>query len=185
MSTRRSTSRIVRELSKDQLTEFNKLIASKEMTVDELTEWLNKIAAELKISRSAVGRYTKKFDARLEGIVDLQAQAKAILSAYNSDGPATDIGEAANAVAMDLVMRKLLETDNLDGADIVDILNALARLETSATRREKVKMQFDRGVTAAHTRIKAEIKQTLEHAPDLMAAVLAAADDAAQAVRPK
>lgn len=151
-------------------------------TYREITEWLNSLGHE--ISHSAMGRYGKDFTARLQRLQVVKEQAKAIVD-VNPDAPATEMAEAANQLATQLIMELLmdLDLDDLRGAKVTEILKALAKLEASGVRREKLKYDFNRGVDAAAAKIKEALRAEVASDPELMNRLIAIVDQQAGGLR--
>jgi len=151
-------------------------------TYQEITEWLNQLGHE--VSKSSVGRYGKDFLSRLERLKVVKEQAKAIVE-VNPDAPATEMAEAANQLATQLIMEFLMELDisDLQEAKVTEILKALAKLEASGVRREQLKFNFNKGVEAAVERIKAGLRAEVAADKDLLARLSEMVDRQAEALR--
>ncbi|WP_027364011.1 phage protein Gp27 family protein [Desulfotruncus alcoholivorax] len=136
-------------------------------TYQEVADWLNGMGHD--ISRSAAHRYGRDFLSRLERLKVVKEQAKAIVD-VNPDAPATEIAEAANQLATQLIMEFLMKVDttDLEGAKITEILKALANLESSGVRRETLKFNFNKGVDAAANRIKEALRGEINSNPELL-----------------
>jgi hypothetical protein len=138
MKNRRKHSKID-QLPEEVVKAVHELLVSPGVTYNDVVSWLKQKGHE--VSKSAVGRYSQHFLGRLERLQAVKDQAKAIIEA-NPDAPATEMHEAANQLAVQLIMEKLMELPDLEGAKITEILKALALLERSAVSREKLKMEF-------------------------------------------
>mgnify|MGYP001195371940 CR=1 FL=1 len=137
-------------------------------TYRDLAEWLDKQGAP--VSKSAVGRYGKDFLIRLEALKATREKAKAIVESA-PDSPAMELNEAANQLAVTLITETLMSVESLDGEKISDLLKALAQLERSGVAREKLKMEFNRGVNTAFAKIRAELPKAIQADPDLAARI--------------
>ena len=151
-------------------------------TYQDIADWLNQKGHD--VSRSSVGRYGKDFLARLERLKIVKEQAKTIVT-ENKDGPATEMAEAANQLAMQLIMENLLTVDDLKGAKITEVLKALALLERSGVQREKLKFDFNHGIDAAAEQIKAGLQNELNKQPELLSRLSAIIDAKADEARQK
>lgn len=151
-------------------------------TYQQVTDWLNQLGHE--IGKSSVARYGRDFLSRLERLKVVKEQAKAIVET-NPEAPATEMAEAANQLATQLIMEFLmqLDLDDLQQAKVTEILKALARLEQSGVRREQLKLNFNRGVDAAAAKIKEALRAEVAADPDLMARLTAIVDQQAEALR--
>ncbi len=121
------------------VSQVNQLLTTPGITYQGVVDFLSK--HDIHVSHSSVGRYGKNFLSRLERIHIVQEQASAIVQEVG-DRPATEMAEAANQIAVQLIMEHLMEVDDLEGEKISEILKALARLERSATGRERLKLDF-------------------------------------------
>jgi hypothetical protein len=134
-------------------------------TYQEIAEWLKQMGHE--VGKSSIGRYGKDFLSRLERLKLIKDQAKAIVET-NPDAPTTEMAEAANQLAIQLITEALMQVDNLEGAKITEVFKALALLERSGVAREKLKYEYDRGVKADIAKLKAELKRELGSNTDLL-----------------
>lgn len=151
-------------------------------TYQQVTDWLNTLGHD--ISKSAMGRYGKDFTSRLQRLQVVKDQAKAIVD-VNPDAPATEMAEAANQLATQLIMEFLMELEltDLQGSKVTEILKALAKLEASGVRREKLKFDFNKGVTAAAAKIKEALRAEVAADPELMSKLSAIVDKQAEGLR--
>ncbi|MDI3480803.1 MAG: hypothetical protein PWQ97_458 [Tepidanaerobacteraceae bacterium] len=149
-------------------------------TYQEITQWLNEMGHS--VGKSSVARYGKDFLSRLERLRVVKEQAKAIVN-ESGDRPATEMAEAANQMAMQLIMETLMKVDSISTDDIHKIFNALARLESSGVQREKLKMDFRQKIEIAITRLKEQLKVELSEYPELKEQIYAVVDKAADEMR--
>ncbi|MDR3561893.1 MAG: DUF3486 family protein [Negativicutes bacterium] len=152
---RRRHSKITSILPPEVVEAINKRIVSGQ-TYQEIADYLNQSGHE--ISKSSIGRYGKEFLSRMERLKIVKEQAKTIVS-ENKDGPATEMAEAANQLAIQLIMENLLTVDDLNGAKITEVLKALALLERSGVQREKLKMDFKQKIDSAVKQIEKTAEQ--------------------------
>ena len=166
----KARSSVVRSLSEADRIELDGQIVGGRMTLSEITDWLE--GRGYQISRSAVHRYAQGFDERLERLSEARERAGAILDRF-AGKPATALAEGASLVMQNLILERLLQTDELDpDTDVVELAHALAKLETSGVGRERLKLQWDKGVTAGSMAVKANLRRELEKEPDLMRRIL-------------
>ncbi len=163
----------INQLPDPVVDQVNKLLVTPGITYDMIVEHLKKLGHE--VSRSSIGRYGKDFVARLERLKIVKDQAKAIIE-EGGDRPATELNEAANQLAMQLIMETLMNVDIIEGEKLTDVLKALAHLERSAVAREKLKYEFTRGVDVAATKIKEALKAEINADTELMAKLIALVD---------
>lgn len=110
-------------------------------TYEEIAAWLREMGHG--VSKSSVGRYGKDFLSRLERLKVVRDQARAIVDA-DPDAPATEMAEAANQLALQMIMELLIKLpeDALEKASVTEVLKALGRLEQSGVAREKLKLTY-------------------------------------------
>lgn len=149
-------------------------------TYQQVADWLAQLGHD--IGKSSVGRYGRDFLSRLERLKAVKEQAKAIVTA-DPDAPATEMHEAANQLAVQLIMETLMRVPNLEGAKVTEVLKALALLERSAVAREKLKYEFNKGVEAAVERIKAGLRAEVAADKELLARLSEMVDRQAEALR--
>ncbi|GAB6170771.1 hypothetical protein JCM15765_02490 [Paradesulfitobacterium aromaticivorans] len=173
---RRKHSKVVTELPKELVEAVNKRLVEG-TTYQEITDWLNETGQQ--ISRSSVGRYGKDFLSKLERLKVVKDQAKAIVEA-DPDAPATEMHEAANQLAVQLIMETLMNVPDLKGAKITELMQVLARLERSAVAREKLKYEFNKGVDAALGKLKEQLKAELAGHPEVLEQIYHVVDQVAE-----
>lgn len=149
-------------------------------TYRDIADWITKQGHD--ISKSAVGKYGKKFLSKLESLRIAREQAKTIVAGAK-DGPALEMTEAANQMAVQIILEQLINMDDLKTAKSTEVLKALALLERSAVQREKLKFDFNRGVDAAEERILTRLQAELAKQPELLEKIAAAVAAAAKEVK--
>ncbi|MFT9496364.1 phage protein Gp27 family protein [Anaerosolibacter sp.] len=164
MSNRRKHSKI-NSLPSEIISAVNDAIVNKRRTYKEIEDWLKSEGHD--VSESSVQRYGKTFLAKLEKISVAREQAKSIIE--TSSGLKTEMSEATSTVAFQLLMEMLINTDgkNLD-KNALNAIKTLATLERSTVAREKLKLEYDKGVSAAMERMKEQLRQELKNYPDLL-----------------
>lgn len=112
------------------------------------------------VGHSSVQRYGKHFLARLERLQVVKDQARAIVS-ESGERPATEMAEAANQMAIQLVMETLMEVEagDLQEEKLTDVLKALARLEQSSTARERLKLEYQRRAQKTAEKVEGHLKK--------------------------
>lgn len=174
MNKRRSHPKITSEFPPELVEAINKLIVNGQ-TYQQITDFV--LDKGYQISSGSVKRYGKDFLSRLERLKVVREQAKAIIE-DNPDRPATEMGEAANQLATQLIMERLMELDltDLQEAKVTELLKALALLERSAVSREKLKYEFNHGVEAAFAKLKEALRKELVSNPELLEQIFILAD---------
>lgn len=157
MNKRRSHPKLL-QFPQELVEAVNQLIV-KGYTYQEVTDFISQRGHE--ISVGSVKRYGKNFLARLERLKVVKEQARTIVQ-ENADAPATEMAEAANQLATQLIMEHLMEVSDLEGEKVTEILKALSRLEQSGVAREKLKMEFKKKVKTALEAFKKEVYAELE-----------------------
>lgn len=178
---RRRHSKITSILPPELVEAINKRLVGGD-TYQEITDLINRSGHE--ISRSSVGRYGKDFLTRLEKLRVVKEQAKAIVT-ETKDGPATELAEASNQLALQKIMEYLMKVDNLDDSKATEVFKALALLQRANVQVEKLKLDYNRGIDAASEKIKAGLKEELGREPALIARLSDMVDAVAEEVRQK
>lgn len=125
------------------------------------------------ISKSALQRYHNSFEQVAEKIMKTREQMKVLIDAVR-DQPGTDLAEAANQVMMQgLLTRIATAGDEFESLELEKAGRLVATLERSAVAREKLKLQYDQGVTVAVGRVMEELRTALADMPDVLAALAA------------
>ncbi len=146
-------------------------------TYAEIVDWLKQMGHQL--GTSSLQRYSKDFLASMERLKMIKEQAKALVR-ESGDTPGTEMAEAASQLALELIISKLQKAKELDEMDIADIIKAIPRLEQSAVRREALKFQFNKGVDAAVSRFKEQLRKEIgSNHPELEKQIFAILDQVA------
>lgn len=171
---RRKHHKVKQELPKELVEAVNKLLIQG-VTYREVEEFLAEKGHN--IGKSSIQRYGKDFLTRLERLNLVKEQASAIVNT-NPDSPQTEMAEAANQLAMQLIMETLMKVEALDMDDtkMTDLMKALALLERSSVAREKLKYEYNKGINIALTRLKDALKAELKSHPKLMDQVIELVD---------
>ena len=118
----------------------------------EIADFINTMGTQ--VSRSSVNRYGQKFMAKMETLRLVREQAKLVVESAK-DGPALEMVEAANQMAVQVILERLIEMDDLKETMSTDVMKALALLERSATNRERLKLETKRKADEAVKTIEA------------------------------
>lgn len=161
--TRRKHSK-VSQLPPEVVEAVNKLLVTPGVTYDQVVAWLEEKGHQ--VSRASVGRYGKDFMGRLERMREIRDKARAIVE-DNADRPSTEMAEAATDMAMALIMETLTTLDDLEGQKVTELLKVLPKLADSTTRREALKLQFNKGVQVAARKIRDELPREIQADPEL------------------
>lgn len=124
--------------------DVNRLLTTPGKTYQDIVDFIREQGYS--ISHSSIGRYGKDFLSKLEDIRRVRDQAAAIVDEIG-DKPATEMAEAANQIAVQLIMETLMEVDSLKDEKLTEVLVALSRLERSGIAREKLKMDYQKRIT--------------------------------------
>lgn len=143
---------------------INNAIVNERLTYREITDMINQSGHP--VSAKTVERYGKNFIAKLESITRAKEQAKSIIE--TSAGLKLEMAEASSMVAFQLLFDMLANTGNGEvDKNTLAAIKTLASLERSAVSREKLKYEYDKGVSAAAAKIKDTLREELTGNADL------------------
>jgi len=146
---------------------INDALVNKKMTYKEITRLINE--AGHSISQKSVERYGKDFLTKLDRISTAREQAKAIIE--TSVDSKLEMAEATSTVAfnllMDMITNAMSEGREVDKLTL-EAMRTLATLERSAVSREKLRFEFDKGVSKATAQVKKELSAELEKHPEIL-----------------
>ncbi len=132
----------------DELVKIINEKIKKGVTYKELTNYINNLDEvkkdEIKgTSIAGVQRYASSFKERLERSRAIREQVTAIIS-ETGDTPDTEMVDVANKIAIEMVVERLLEADatSLKEENMLDVINAVTKLQRSAGSSEKLKLQY-------------------------------------------
>lgn len=118
----------------------------------EIADYINTMGTQ--VSRSSVNRYGQKFMARMETLRLAREQAKIVVESAKDD-PALEMVEAANQMAVQVILERLIDMEDIKEAKSTEVMKALALLERSATNRERLKLEAKRKADEAVKTIEA------------------------------
>lgn len=101
---------------------------------------------------SSVGRYGRKFLNRFESVRVAKEFAK-LLAEDNVDRPATELHEANNLLASQLIMEAMVD-DEMDPGDRAKIAKSIASLQNAQVANEKLKLSARKEQGAIHTAMR-------------------------------
>lgn len=128
----------------------NDLLARGE-TYEDIAWWLRQRGYE--IGKSSVARYGREFAARLERIRVVEEQAKAILE--ETSGEPLRMEEATTRMALHLMAETLLRMQDVAaGSKPVEVIRALAHLQSSSASRERLRLEWQKRARETADRIE-------------------------------
>ena len=164
MSSRRKHSKISQYPTELQEA-INKRIVEGQ-TYAQITEWLNRMGHE--ISDEAVRRHGQDFLAKLERLKMVKEQAKVIVT-ETGDAPATQMAEAANQVAIDILMEALFEFDRskMKEEKGTHLIKALSLVTKNSVELESLKLRWKNKIEEAFKKLREEIWAEVGTNPEL------------------
>ncbi len=146
-------------------------------TYEQVSDYLKEQGEEVHVS--SVGRYGKKFLNRFESVRVAKEFAK-LLAEDNVDRPATELHEANNLLASQLIMEALID-DEMDAADRAKVAKSIASLQGAQVRNEKLKLEARKEQGAVHVAmelLKEKVFSEIgEKHPEIAATLLELAQD--------
>lgn len=179
--TKRSHSKIAKLPEEIRAAVDRKILAGIEY--QEIAAYINAMGSD-QVSRSSVNRYGQKFMAKMECLRLAREQARVVVDG-SKDGQALEMVEATSQMAVQVIMERLIEMDDLKGAKSTEVLKALALLERSAVQREKLKLAITRAIETAAEQIKADLRDELRQQPELLAKMISIVDARAEEAKQK
>ena len=126
----------------------NKLVGGE--TYEDISRYLKEKGYDVHFS--SVGRYGRKFLNRFESVRVAKEFAK-LLAEDNVDRPATELHEANNLLASQLIMEAMID-DDMNPEDRAKIAKSIASLQNAQVSNEKLKLQARKEQGAIHTAMK-------------------------------
>lgn len=146
-------------------------------TYESIAEYLQVQGEDVHFS--SVGRYGRKFLKRFESVRIAKEFAK-LLAEDNVDRPTTELHEANNLLASQLIMEALVD-DEMDAKERNQMAKSIATLQRAQVSNEKLKLEARKEKGAVHVamdllkdKVFSEIAQS--H-PDIAQALLQLADE--------
>ena len=128
---------------------------------------------------SSVGRYGRKFLKRFES-VRIAREFAGLLAEDNADRPSTELHEANNLLASQLVMEALVD-DEMDAKERNQLAKSIATLQRAQVSNEKLKLEARKERGAVHVAMEIlkdkVFSEIAESHPDIARALLELADE--------
>lgn len=146
-------------------------------TYEEVSEWLREQGEEIHLS--SVGRYGKKFLNKFETVRIAKEFAK-LLAEDNVDRPATELHEANNLLASQIIMEALVD-DSMDAKARSEAAKSIATLQRAQVSNEKLKIEARKEQGAVHVAMEL-LKQKVfaeigENHPEIAEALMELAEN--------
>lgn len=119
-------------------------------TYQEISQYLAEQGEEVHLS--SVARYGKKFLKRFESVRVAKEFAK-LLAEDNADRPSTELHEANNLLASQLIMEAMV-SDDMAAEDRAKIASSIASLQRAQVSNEKLKLQARKEKGAVHVALE-------------------------------
>jgi hypothetical protein len=146
-------------------------------TYQQIAEYLKGLGHE--ISESAVYRFGAPFLKTFEHLRAARAAAR-LVAEDNIDRPPTELQEANNALASQLIMLSLVD-ENMDADDKLKNVKLIAALQQAQVQNERLKLEAHKVsgiVKTAMDLLRREVYETIgEEHPDIAAAIIRIADE--------
>lgn len=145
-------------------------------TYEEVAEYLKEQGEDIHFS--SVGRYGRKFLKKFEA-VRLAKQYATLLAEDGEERPATELHEANNLLASQLIMQAMID-DDMDAEERGTIAKSIASLQRAQVSNEKLKLQARKEQGAVHIAmnlLKDKVFRELgENYPDIASTLLLLAE---------
>ena len=115
-------------------------------TYEEISNYLKDQGEEVHLS--SVGRYGRKFLKRFESVRVAKEFAK-LLAEDNADRPSTELHEANNLLASQLIMEAMVN-DDMEADERAKIAKSIASLQRAQVSNEKLKLEARKESGAVH-----------------------------------
>lgn len=145
-------------------------------TYESVSDFIN--SKGYSITFQSVGRYGQKYLKAFESVRIAREFSKALVQ-DNIDRPATEIHEANNLLANQIVMEMLMDGD-MESDEKIKLMNALAQLQKAQAQNEKLKIDAIKAagpVRSAMNTLRDKVFETLsEKYPEAAQTILSIAD---------
>lgn len=146
-------------------------------TYESISEYLQEQGVDVHFS--SVGRYGRKFLKKFESVRIAKEFAK-LLAEDNVDRPTTELHEANNLLASQLIMEALVD-DEMDADERSKMAKSIATLQRAQVSNEKLKLESRKQRGAVHVAMELlkdkVFSEIAENHPDIAQALLELADE--------
>ncbi|SDI49485.1 phage protein Gp27 family protein [Paenibacillus naphthalenovorans] len=166
----------IEDLPKDIRAKVDEMLASQNprYTYEEIQFFLFEEGHP--IGKSSIARYHNSFERITERITETREKLKVLVDAVR-DQPGTDLAEVANQLMMQGLLQRVAQAeDEFESISLEKAGRLIASLERSAVQREKLKYEFDKGVSQAVEKVKLQLHEELKNDPDLYHRLVAKVD---------
>ncbi len=122
-----------------------------------------------RVGKSSIARYHSSYEQIAERITQAREQMKVLIDAVR-EKPNTDLAEVANQIMMQGLLGRVARAQAENEFKNIPLDKAgklVADLERSTVAREKLKFEFDRGVSAAVKKIIDQLSEELKDMPEV------------------
>ena len=151
-------------------------------TYEEIAEYLNGMGH--KVSVASVCRFGKPFVEMFES-VRMAKEAAQYLAEDNADRPSTELHEANNTIASQMIM-KLLVDENITADEKLKAVNSLTSLQRAQAQNERVKIlsrEKAGAIKSAMKMLRERIVAEIQKYPDLTAQIIELVDEVEKEVQ--
>lgn len=146
-------------------------------TYEEISGYLKEQGEDIHFS--SVGRYGRKFLKRFESVRVAKEFAK-LLAEDNADRPSTELHEANNLLASQLIMEAMVR-DDMDPKERAGVAKSIASLQRAQVSNEKLKIQARKESGAVHVALnllKEKVFSELgENYPEIASTLMSLAEE--------
>lgn len=146
-------------------------------TYEDISNYLKEQGEEVHLS--SVGRYGRNFLKRFESVRVAKEFAK-LLAEDNADRPSTELHEANNLLASQLIMEAMV-SDDMNPEDRAKVAKSIASLQRAQVSNEKLKLEARKESGAVHVALnllKEKVFSELgENYPEIADTLMALAEE--------
>jgi hypothetical protein len=144
---------------------------------DEVNEWLKENGYKITVSREAVRHAIRDYEDEIADVRKGVEISRAMAEVFK-DHPGTEQSEAMLMYLSQLVTRELRNIDSINFEDPTEMILAASKLATAQAKLSQYRTQAVKALDKAKEKIKAELRQAVQHDGELLERLCTIVDDA-------
>jgi hypothetical protein len=144
---------------------------------DEVNDWLKQKGYKITVSREAVRHAIRDYEDEIADVRKGVEISKAMAEVFK-DHPGTEQSEAMLMYLSQLVTKELRNIESINFEDPTEMIMGAAKLATAQAKLSQYRTQAVKALDKAKEKIKAELRQAVQHDAELLERLCRIVDDA-------
>jgi uncharacterized protein YhaN len=143
---------------------------------EEVNDWLLQNGFKITVSREAVRHAIRNYEDEIADVRKGVEISKSMAEVFK-DHPGTEQSEAMLMYLSQLVTKELRQIESIDFEDPAEMILAASKLATAQAKLSQYRTQAVKALDKAKEKIKAELRQAIQHDGELLERLCTIVDD--------